>query len=140
MGAGLVGTTLSNGLIKMRKKMDPTFETPNKPPPTFLNALTWAGHMGVSSNLRYQTLNGVEFMLERVLNPLAFKSSVLVLRCVNNVIGGMSFVVLARLTGAQSVGGEQKKENEVALIAEKEKLESEREEGLQNNQSTAPSK
>ena len=78
-------------------------------------------------------------MLERVLNPLAFKSSVLVLRCVNNVLGGMSFVVLARLTGAQSVGGEQK-ENEVALIAEKEKLESEREEGLQNNQSTAPSK
>ena len=56
----------------------------------------------------------------------------------NNVLGGMSFVVLARLTGAQSVGGEQK-ENEVALIAEKEKVvESEREEGLQNNQSTAP--
>ncbi|KAG5014195.1 hypothetical protein GYH30_026336 [Glycine max] len=137
-GAGLVGTTLSNGLIKMRKKMDPTFETPNKPPPTILNALTWAAHMGISSNLRYQTLNGVEFMLERVLNPLAFKSSVLVLRCVNNVLGGMSFVVLARLTGAQSVGGEQK-ENEVALIAEKEKVvESEREEGLQNNQSTAP--
>ncbi|XP_014496565.1 protein RETICULATA-RELATED 3, chloroplastic [Vigna radiata var. radiata] len=137
-GAGLVGTTLSNGLISMRKKMDPTFETPNKPPPTLLNALTWAGHMGVSSNLRYQTLNGVEFMLERVLNPLAFKSSVLVLRCVNNVLGGMSFVVLARLTGAQSVG--EKKENEVALISEKEKVESsEREEGLQN-QSTEPSK
>ncbi|BAT83874.1 hypothetical protein LR48_Vigan503s000600 [Vigna angularis] len=137
-GAGLVGTTLSNGLISMRKKMDPTFETPNKAPPTLLNALTWAGHMGVSSNLRYQTLNGVEFMLERVLNPLAFKSSVLALRCVNNVLGGMSFVVLARLTGAQSVG--EKKENEVALISEKEKVESsEREEGLQN-QSTEPSK
>jgi len=136
-GAGLVGTTISNGLIKMRKKMDPTFETPNKPPPTLLNSLTWAGHMGISSNLRYQTLNGVEFMLERVLNPLAFKSSVLVLRCVNNVLGGMSFVVLARLTGAQSVG--EQKEIEVGLISEKEKVDAEREEGLQN-QSTAPSK
>ncbi|RDX99696.1 Protein RETICULATA-RELATED 3, chloroplastic, partial [Mucuna pruriens] len=137
-GAGLVGTTISNGLIKLRKSMDPTFETPNKAPPTILNALTWAGHMGLSSNLRYQTLNGVEFMLERVLNPLAFKSSVLVLRCVNNVLGGMSFVLLARLTGAQSVGGEQK-ENEIALIAGKEKVDSEREEGLHNNQSATPS-
>ncbi|KAL2330496.1 hypothetical protein Fmac_018077 [Flemingia macrophylla] len=139
-GAGLVGTTLSNGLIMMRKKMDPTFETPNKPPPTILNALTWAGHMGISSNLRYQTLNGVEFMLERMVNPLVFKSSVLVLRCVNNVLGGMTFVMLARLTGAQSVGGEQK-ENEIVLIAEK-KVESEREGGLLNgnNQSAAASK
>ncbi|KAK7294909.1 hypothetical protein RJT34_17808 [Clitoria ternatea] len=137
-GAGLVGTSLSNGLIKMRKKMDPNFETPNKPPPTLLNSLTWAAHMGLSSNLRYQTLNGAEFMLEKLLNPLAFKSSVLVLRCVNNVLGGMSFVVLARLTGAQSVG--ETKENEVALIAEKEKVETEREEGLQNNRSATPSK
>ncbi|XAR68690.1 hypothetical protein NMG60_11000025 [Bertholletia excelsa] len=59
--AGLVGTAISNGLIKMRKKMDPNFETPNKPPPVLLNAGTWAIHMGVSSNLRYQTLNGLEF-------------------------------------------------------------------------------
>ncbi|CAH2050632.1 unnamed protein product, partial [Thlaspi arvense] len=94
--AGLVGTAISNSLIKMRKKMDPSFETPNKPPPTLLNAATWAIHMGVSSNFRYQTLNGIEFMLER--------SSVVVLRCLNNVLGGMTFVILARLTGSQSVG------------------------------------
>ncbi|KAE8712238.1 Detected protein of unknown function [Hibiscus syriacus] len=43
--ASLVGTAISNGLIKLRKKMDPNFETPNKPPPTLLNALTWAAHM-----------------------------------------------------------------------------------------------
>lgn len=121
-GAGLVGTAVSNGLMKMRKKMDPNFETPNKPPPTLLNALTWAGHMGFSSNLRYQTLNGAEFMLERGLNPLAFKSSVLVLRCLNNILGGMSFVMLARLTGSQSVGEEKKKpisHGEVVGLAEK---------------------
>ncbi|KAJ4827945.1 Protein RETICULATA-RELATED 3, chloroplastic [Turnera subulata] len=101
--AGLIGTALSNGLIKMRKMMDPTFETPNKPPPTLLNALTWAIHMGVSSNLRYQTLNGAEFLLAQTLPPLAFKTSVVVLRCLNNILGGMSFVILARLTGSQSV-------------------------------------
>ncbi|AES79869.1 hypothetical protein MtrunA17_Chr7g0245261 [Medicago truncatula] len=135
-GAGLAGTALSNGLIKMRKKMDPNFETPNKAPPTLLNSLTWAAHMGFSSNLRYQTLNGAEFVLEKALNPLAFKSSVLVLRVVNNVLGGMSFVVLARLTGAQS-SGEKPSQLEDGLV---EKVEREREEALENNNQTTPTK
>ncbi|KAJ4978322.1 hypothetical protein NE237_009102 [Protea cynaroides] len=102
--AGLVGTALSNGLIKMKKKMDPSFESPNKAPPTLLNAFTWALHMGLSSNFRYQTLNGIEFLLAKGLPPLLFKSSVVVLRCLNNVLGGVSFVVLARMTGSQKVG------------------------------------
>ncbi|KAI4355972.1 hypothetical protein L6164_000026 [Bauhinia variegata] len=138
-GAGLVGTLLSNGLIKMRKKMDPNFETPNKPPPTLLNALTWAIHMGVSSNLRYQTLNGAEFMLENVLSPFAFKSSVIVLRCLNNILGGMSFVILARMTGAQSVAQEKPVPAavEVGVVAEKEKLLVRDGEDLQHNQSTS---
>ncbi|XVE80701.1 hypothetical protein DITRI_Ditri15bG0002100 [Diplodiscus trichospermus] len=119
--AGLVGTAISNGLMKMRKKMDPSFETPNKPPPTLLNALTWATHMGVSSNLRYQTLNGIEFMLAKGVPPLVFKSSVVVLRCLNNVLGGMSFVILARMTGSQSVE-EKPAKVEVGSVAEKEKL------------------
>uniref|UniRef100_A0A803L432 Uncharacterized protein n=1 Tax=Chenopodium quinoa TaxID=63459 RepID=A0A803L432_CHEQI len=101
--AGLVGTAMSNGLIAIKKKMDPGFETPNKAPPTLLNAVTWALHMGLSSNLRYQTLNGVEFLLAKAASPVVFKSSVVVLRCLNNVLGGMSFVVLARMTGSQSV-------------------------------------
>ncbi|XP_047329970.1 protein RETICULATA-RELATED 3, chloroplastic [Impatiens glandulifera] len=115
--AGLVGTAISNGLIKMRKKMDPTFETQNKAPPTLLNAATWATHMGLSSNFRYQTLNGVEFLLDKICPPMVFKSSVIVLRCLNNVLGGMTFVMLARLTGSQSVdgGGGGKAEKEVSL-------------------------
>ncbi|KAJ9543277.1 hypothetical protein OSB04_022984 [Centaurea solstitialis] len=120
--AGLVGTALSNGLIKMRKKMDPSFESPNKPPPTVLNALTWAIHMGLSSNFRYQTLNGIEFVLAKGLPPLAFKSSVVGLRLVNNVLGGMSFVILARMTGSQSSGGEEKKIGDEELSEEKMKL------------------
>ncbi|KAI7743268.1 LOW QUALITY PROTEIN: hypothetical protein M8C21_017940, partial [Ambrosia artemisiifolia] len=107
--AGLVGTTLSNGLIKIRKKMDPGFESPNKAPPTVLNAVTWAIHMGLSANLRYQSLNGVEFLLAKGLPPLLFKSSVFGLRLANNVLGGMTFVMLARVTGSQSAaGGDQK--------------------------------
>ncbi|KAK9291854.1 hypothetical protein L1049_019804 [Liquidambar formosana] len=121
--AGLVGTVISNGLIKMRKKMDPNFETPNKAPPTVLNALTWAIHMGLSSNFRYQTLNGVEFLLAKGLPAWAFKTSVVALRCFNNILGGMSFVVLARLTGSQSVAEEGKVVSvEVGSAEEKEKL------------------
>lgn len=133
--AGLVGTVLSNGLLSVRKKMDPDFETPNKAPPTILNALTWALHMGISSNFRYQTLNGIEFVLAKGLPPLAFKSSVVVLRCLNNVLGGMSFVVLARMTGSQSVGEAKPVAVEVGLAAEKEKL-IDGGEDLQSNQST----
>ncbi|XP_044492772.1 protein RETICULATA-RELATED 3, chloroplastic-like [Mangifera indica] len=132
--AGLVGTAISNGLIKLRKKMDPTFETPNKPPPTVLNALTWALQMGVNSNFRYQTLNGIEFLLAKTVPDVVFKASVVVLRCLNNVIGGMTFVILARMTGSQSLNNEEKT---VAGLVEKQKLVvSENEEDLPSNQST----
>ncbi|KAG0496000.1 hypothetical protein HPP92_000614 [Vanilla planifolia] len=107
--AGLAGTAISNGLIALRKKLDPEFETPNKAPPTVLNAITWALHMGFSSNVRYQTLNGVEFVMEKVLPSTGFKASVVILRCLNNVLGGMSFVMLARLTGSQKVEAEEEK-------------------------------
>ncbi|KAJ6365839.1 hypothetical protein OIU76_030590 [Salix suchowensis] len=90
------GTELSNGLIKMRKTMDPSFETPNKPPPTVLNALT----------------------------------------CLNNVLGGMTFVLLARMTGSQSVKESKPDADGVGSAApEKEKLLDGGEE-VQSNQST----
>lgn len=101
-GAGLVGTALSNLLLSMRKKVDPSFVTQNKSPPTVLNALTWAAHMGLSSNARYQTLNGLEFTLAGVLHPNAFKAAVFLMRGLNNVLGGITFVMLARKTGSQS--------------------------------------
>ncbi|CAI9097154.1 OLC1v1033508C1 [Oldenlandia corymbosa var. corymbosa] len=119
--AGLVGTALSNGLIAMRKKMDPNFETPNKPPPTLLNASTWALHMGISSNLRYQSLNGLEFLLEKVLPQMVFKTSVVGLRCMNNVLGGMSFVMLARLTGSQAAAAAPPAATDLA-VAEQDPL------------------
>lgn len=102
-GAGVVGTAISNGLIKMRTKMDDGFEAPNKPPPTLLNAFAWAVQLGVSSNLRYQGLNAVEYLLAKALPLYVFKTCVVVLRCLNNVVGGMSFVAVARWTGSQVV-------------------------------------
>lgn len=99
--AGLVGTAISNTLIAVRKKLDPDFVVQNEAPPTILNAATWALHMGLSSNSRYQSLNGLEFALASKLPPAVFKTGVLVVRALNNVLGGMSFVALARITGSQ---------------------------------------
>ncbi len=58
--AGLVGTAMSNGLLAARKALDPDFRSQNQAPDVALNAATWAAHMGVSSNLRYQILNGLD--------------------------------------------------------------------------------
>ena len=62
LGAGIVGTSMSNGLLALRKKLDSNFEAQNKPPNVALNASTWALHMGLSSNLRYQALNGFDMV------------------------------------------------------------------------------
>ena len=104
--AGLLGTLISNVLIGTRKRMDPSFKPQNAAPPTVLNAATWALHMGLSSNLRYQAVNGLEFTLARVLTVQpVFKASVFFVRAANNLLGGMSFVALAKLTGSQKVKG-----------------------------------
>lgn len=62
MGAGLMGTAVSNGLLILRQKLDPKFVPQNKTPNVLLNAATWATHMGLSSNIRYQMLNGVDMV------------------------------------------------------------------------------
>lgn len=62
LGAGVIGTSASNGLLILRKKLDPNFETQNKEPNILMNAGAWAVHMGVSSNVRYQLLNGMDMV------------------------------------------------------------------------------
>lgn len=58
--AGTVGTSISNGLLALRKQLDPNFTTQNEPPTVLGNAACWALHMGISSNLRYQMLGGAD--------------------------------------------------------------------------------
>ena len=60
--AGLTGTAISNILLLLRQKLDPSFQTQNEPPNVPLNAATWAAHMGISSNVRYQVLNGLDMV------------------------------------------------------------------------------
>ena len=62
MCAGLTGTAISNGLLLLRQKLDPNFKSQNEAPNVPLNAATWAAHMGISSNVRYQVLNGLDMV------------------------------------------------------------------------------
>lgn len=62
MCAGLTGTAISNTLLLLRQKLDPKFQSQNEAPNVPLNAATWAAHMGISSNVRYQVLNGLDMV------------------------------------------------------------------------------
>lgn len=101
ISAGLIGTAISNGLIMLRKKLDPEFIQQNESPNVLANASCWALHMGVSSNLRYQMLNGLDMLLVPMMPSSAFRVVTSVVRSANNVVGGISFVTLAKLFGVQ---------------------------------------
>lgn len=117
MCAGLVGTATSNGLLELRKKMDPTFSSPNTPPSIVGNASCWALHMGVSSNLRYQMLNGVDMILQPIMPSSLFRLFTSVVRGANNMVGGISFVVLAKALGVQKSAEQAPEPVEVAMAA-----------------------
>ena len=102
--AGVVGTSLTNGLMVLRKKLDPNFTLVNEPPNIIYNAGTWGLHMGLSANLRYQVLGGTDRILVGVMPLTLFRFYQAGIRCLNNVVGGISFVTLARILGVQKSG------------------------------------
>ena len=152
LGAGLAGTAVSNGLIAIRKALDPRFESQNALPNVLLNASCWGAHMGVSSNIRYQLINGMEMVGGRaapppgrqgcmshsnhlpsraaqsrdgalhiplqVLQPrmgaMPFRVLTSLVRTGNNILGGVSFVLLAKVMGVQQSQGDEAKEQEKA--------------------------
>lgn len=104
MCAGLVGTATSNLLLLCRKALDPEFVLQNEPPNVLYNAGTWSLHMGVSSNLRYQVLNGLDMVVQPAVPLPVFQLYSFVIRTANNMVGGVSFVMLAKLFGVQKGG------------------------------------
>jgi Protein RETICULATA-related len=107
----VVGTATSNGLLALRQRADPSFALPNAPPGVLANAGTWAAHMGVSSNLRYQALNGLDAALAPLLPPGVFRAWSVAIRTANNVAGGVSFVLLARALGVQQAAAAPTKDD-----------------------------
>lgn len=73
------------------------------------NASCWSLHMGLSSNLRYQILNGFDMVVQPMLPGSLFRIITSGVRGVNNVLGGISFVILARILGVQKAQDEAEK-------------------------------
>ncbi|CAL5066282.1 unnamed protein product [Urochloa decumbens] len=101
---GIVGQGIAN-LIMTAKRSVKKSEDDVPVPPLLKTSALWGVFLGVSSNTRYQIINGLERLVEaspmakRV--PAASLAFTVGVRFANNVYGGMQFVDWARMTGCQ---------------------------------------
>ncbi|KAG8081106.1 hypothetical protein GUJ93_ZPchr0007g6113 [Zizania palustris] len=101
---GLVGQGIAN-LIMTAKRSVKKSEDDVPVPPLLKTSALWGAFLGVSSNTRYQIINGLERVVEaspvakRV--PAASLAFTVGVRFANNIYGGMQFVDWARMTGCQ---------------------------------------
>ncbi|KAL6897240.1 hypothetical protein ACP4OV_006936 [Aristida adscensionis] len=101
---GLVGQGIAN-LIMTAKRSVKKSDNDVPVPPLLKTSALWGAFLAVSSNTRYQIINGLERLVEaspvakRV--PAASLAFTVGIRFANNVYGGMQFVDWARLSGCQ---------------------------------------
>jgi len=99
---GIVGTAITYGLIESRKKLDKSYQ-PKRPLPDVLpNSLAWGAFMAVSSNTRFQIVEGLERGIAAVCGGAqkpAVNAGIVTLRFANNYWGGVQFVQFFRWTG-----------------------------------------
>ncbi|CAD6220555.1 unnamed protein product [Miscanthus lutarioriparius] len=101
---GLVGQGIAN-LIMTAKRSVKKSEDDVPVPPLLKTSALWGAFLAVSSNTRYQIINGLERLVEaspvakRV--PAASLAFTVGVRFANNVYGGMQFVDWARMSGCQ---------------------------------------
>jgi hypothetical protein len=73
-------------------------------PPLVMTALVWGLFMGCSSNVRYQTVFGLERLVDATIAkrvPAIAYGTTIAIRFVNNIIGGENFIDMARWAGVQ---------------------------------------
>ncbi|KDD72152.1 hypothetical protein H632_c3782p0, partial [Helicosporidium sp. ATCC 50920] len=106
---GFVGQGAANALMRAKRGLrqrqgHPPEEDEVPIPPLLKTALVWGLFMGVSANLRYQTVFGIESLVDRTVAksvPALGYATTLAVRFGNNVLGGEQFVDLARWAGVQ---------------------------------------
>ncbi|KAJ9185267.1 hypothetical protein P3X46_004921 [Hevea brasiliensis] len=101
---GIIGQGIAN-LIMNAKRSIKKSEDDIPVPPLVKSAALWGVFLAVSSNTRYQIINGLERVVEasplaKQVPPIAMAFTVGV-RFANNVYGGMQFVDWARWSGVQ---------------------------------------
>lgn len=75
-----------------------------KIPSVAQTALVWGLFMGTSSNVRYQAVFGIERAVDLTIAkkvPQAAYIATIVVRFINNIIGGENFIDMARWAGVQ---------------------------------------
>eukprot|EP01025_Chloroclados_australasicus_P039521 TRINITY_DN4094_c0_g1_i1.p1 TRINITY_DN4094_c0_g1~~TRINITY_DN4094_c0_g1_i1.p1 ORF type:complete len:435 (+),score=36.43 TRINITY_DN4094_c0_g1_i1:90-1307(+) len=105
MTCGFVGQGIANSCMYLRRQMKGGMDEDDVPiPPLIKTALVWGMFMGLSSNVRYQIVYGLERMVEvsiaRKVPQVAYGTTIAI-RLINNFIGGMNFIDMARWAGVQ---------------------------------------
>ncbi|KAH6789823.1 reticulata-related 1 [Perilla frutescens var. frutescens] len=103
-GCGLVGQGIANMIMTAKRSIKKS-EEDVPVPPLIKSAALWGVFLAVSSNTRYQIINGLEFLVEaspmaKKMPPVAMAFTVGV-RFANNIYGGMQFVDWAKWSGVQ---------------------------------------
>ncbi|CAL1404092.1 unnamed protein product [Linum trigynum] len=103
-GCGLIGQGIANMIMNAKRSVKKS-EEDIPIPPLVESAVLWGVFLGVSSNTRYQIINGLERVVEasplaRQVPPLS-KAFTVGVRFANNIYGGMQFVDWAKWSGVQ---------------------------------------
>ncbi|CAL0302677.1 unnamed protein product [Lupinus luteus] len=101
---GIIGQGIANFIMTTKRSIRKS-EEDIPVPPLLKSAALWGVFLAVSSNTRYQVVNGLERLVEaspvaKQVPPVALAFTVGV-RFANNVYGGMQFVDWARWSGVQ---------------------------------------
>ncbi|KAG0526691.1 hypothetical protein BDA96_06G167600 [Sorghum bicolor] len=101
---GIIGQGIANMIMTAKRSVKKSDED-IPVPPLVKSAALWGVFLTVSSNTRYQIINGLERVVEaspvaRRVPPVAMAFTVGV-RFANNIYGGMQFVDWARWSGVQ---------------------------------------
>ncbi|XP_009337392.2 protein RETICULATA-RELATED 1, chloroplastic [Pyrus x bretschneideri] len=101
---GLIGQGIANMIMNAKRSVNKS-EGDIPVPPLVKSAALWGVFLAVSSNTRYQIINGLEGLVEasplaKRVPPVAMAFTIGV-RFANNIYGGMQFVDWAKLSGVQ---------------------------------------
>ncbi|KAG2690672.1 hypothetical protein I3760_09G199300 [Carya illinoinensis] len=102
---GIVGQGIGNIIMTAKRSMKKNSEEDIPVPPLLKTAALWGAFFAVSSNTRYQIINGLERLVEASAFakqvPTAAMAFTVGVRFANNVYGGMQFVDWAKWSGVQ---------------------------------------
>ncbi|WOL03780.1 hypothetical protein Cni_G12500 [Canna indica] len=105
--ASLIGTGITNALIKTRRTLDKDFDGEAEDVPIVSTSVAYGVYMAVSSNLRYQVLAGV--IEQRILEPMLHNHKMVLsalcfaVRTGNTFLGSLLWVDYARWIGVQKL-------------------------------------